>query len=253
MKSFKFFKQNDTATPGQIQQSTTLFDNTFDSPKVIDFKTDVPEQVAENVNDPSEGTYDRVEYEISYMEMIIPLCNADNICEDRRLRFYLKDFTDPALNNFATTPLDLLISRGRSDFDFGWVSAAQGLPNLFPIIGQKPADPVRIGINQFPSGTPSPVFSLAISPPLVVPTKPKGKYLFTLKFDLSDLFFFDNTDASTIDPPPLFHFNALADPSLSQDGKVRFFCPPAPATCTTADFSPGLPVVSLTVTQEAQQ
>src|SRR3569832_1071940 len=168
LKSFKFFKQNDTATPGQIQQSTTLFDNSFDSPKVIDFKTDVPEQVSENGNDPSEGTYDRGEYEISYMEMIIPLCNADNICEDRRLRFYLKDFTDPALNNFATTPLDLLISRGRSDFDFGWVSAAQGLPNLFPIIGQKPADPVRFGINQFPSGTPSPVFSLAISPTLVV-------------------------------------------------------------------------------------
>lgn len=253
LKSFKFFKQNNTTTPGQVQQSTSIFDTTFDSPKVIDFKTGAPQQVAETVNDPSEGTYDRVEYEISYMEMILPLCRADNTCEDRRLRFYLKDFTDPTLNNFSTPPLDLLISQAKDGFDFGWVSAAQGLPTLFPITGQKPADPVKVGVNQFSSGTPSPVFSVAISPPLVVPTKPKGKYLFTLNFDLSDLFFFDNTDAATIDPAAPFHFNALADPSISRDGKVRFICAPAPATCLTPDFSPGLPVVTLTVTQEAQQ
>jgi hypothetical protein len=250
LKSFKIV-QTDTTTIGlgQALKSYTLFDVGFDAPKIIELNTGTVIDVAEQSNDPPAGTYNRIEYEVSYIEMMIPLCDVSNVCEDRRLRFYL--------NNFSATAFDLLLSQSTKGFDFGWISAAQGLPLLIPITNLRPLDPVQIPSSQFETTPPSPLFSLAL-PPVTIPTKPDGKFIFTLDFNLADLFFFDNTDQNTIDRAEPFHFNALVDNDLttSADGKVRRVCGinvTVPCPAQEANFWPGLPTVTPSASQETPQ
>ena len=251
LKSFRFVKVNDTTAPSQIAESYTVLDTDPTAPRVIKFQTGVPEEIIETVSDPRAGTYDHIEYEITFLEMVIPLCDALQNCENRRLRVYLTGITDPEIN-LATTPFDLLLSRTENGFDFGWISKTFGISDtdLFPISGNRPADPVQMA-NASSAG--SSVFSAPIT--LVVPRKPKSKYVFTLHFDLSNLFFFDNTDegAEKIDPGPDFHFNArVTDSQVSRDGKVRRDCPPSATPCLTADFSAGFPTATVTVAEEKE-
>lgn len=259
-KSFKLLQVDATLGLGQPVQTYTLFDQGFDFPKVIELKQGEAIDVVEMNNDPPTGAYNRIQYEISYFEMTIPLCDAANSCQNRRLRFYLTNVVDPALNNFSATAFDLLLTQSSSDFDFAWISAAQGTSVFFPITGPRPVDAVQVPSTQFDVVPASPLFSATI-PDLTVPTKPNGKYDITLTFDLTNLFFFDNTDdkltsaTPAIDPAPPFHFNALADISASFDGKFRRACGVnVTAPCATeANFWPGLPVVSPTIVQETPQ
>ena len=77
LRSFKFFRKadTDTVTPGQTQESYSVLDLDPTVPHVVKFQTGVPEQIVETVTDPKEGTYDRVEFEVTYFEMVVPLCN----------------------------------------------------------------------------------------------------------------------------------------------------------------------------------
>lgn len=249
--SFKFLQTADPLNPTLATQSYTILDTAVNNPKVVEIKTQAPIDVADSSSTPAAGNYDRVEFEVSYFEMIIPLCDALNRCEDRRLRYYLAPMVDASLNNFSAAPFDLLFSQSPNGFDFGWVSSAQGLPTLIPITNPKPTDPVQI-----PSGgilPLSPTFSVQLSAPLVVPKNPTDKYIFTLSMDLADLFFFDNTDETTIDKTAPFHFNALVtDITQSADGKARRNCvPPTTACAAEVNFWPGVPVFSVVLTQQA--
>lgn len=248
-KSFKFIQQNDNLTQGQTPISDMVLNATFEAPKVVELKTGETTEVAESSSDPRAGTYDRVEYEISYFEMVIPLCDAANRCEDRRLRFYLTHVVDPNLSNFSATAFDLLFSQSPNGFDFGWVSASVGLPTLIPITNLRPLDAFPIPADHAPPG---PLFSKALTTPVVIPKKPKSKYIFTLNFDLTDLFFFDNTNDTTIDPTEPFHFNALVtDLNVSKDGKLQSVCPTPTAPCQTEPrFWPGIPPATVTVIEE---
>ena len=254
-KSFKFIQQEDNPVQGQTPVSYTILNRTFESPQVVELKTGETAEIAKLSSDPQEGTYDRVEYEVSYFEMTIPLCKTDNTCQDRRLRFYLTNMIDSNLGAFSATAMDLLFSLSPNSLNFGWVRTSEGFQNqnLIPITDPRPIDPVQIPPSQFGTATPGPLFSKALIPPLEVPKKPKVKFIFTLNFGLKDLFFFDNTDETTIDPTPPFHFNVLenADTNVSRDGRARSICSTPSTGCPVeADFWPGLPVVTPTVTEE---
>lgn len=256
LRSFRFIKKADPANPTQTPESYIILDADPTSPHVIQFQTNATKEVAETVSDPRAGTYDRVEYELTYVEMVVPLCGENNACENRRIRYYLTSIADPEIK-LTTAPLEILVANSENSLDFAWVSPLIGLPaslTQFPIAGARPSgndEPIKITSPVTPLNTANPaLFSLKLPSDLEVPRKPKGKYLFTLHFDLSNLFFFDNTDGGTaIDPSEPFHFNALvSDVLTSQDGKVRASCStPCP---TSADFSPGLPDVTITVVQE---
>lgn len=257
LKSFRLVKQEDDPLLEPVPEFYSLFDADPGDPRVIEFQTGVTEEIAETSSEPREGTYNRIEYEITYLEMIIPLCDANHNCENRRLRFYLDAIFDPEFN-LQTEPLELLLSENENGFLFNWISAALGLPESlgrFPVSGNRPTDPylAQIPGTQLNPSNPS-LFSLPLNPPLEVPRNPDGEYIFTLHFDLSNLFFFDNTDEATIDPNAPFHFNALVpnvSVATSRDGKIRFSC--ALSCVTAADFSPGLPVVTVTVRQETEE
>ncbi len=251
--SFKLFKttdqQNTTTLP-----SYTVFDADPARPVVVSLTTGETTKVDENNSDPSRGTYNRIEYGVRYIEITIPLCNANDSCEDHRLRFYLTGDPDPDLN-FTPAVGEILISRSVNGTDFSWISQSQGLLaslDLFPITGGRPIDPYLIPSATLfpPSGVVNPLFSQSLTPVLEINEKPDKEFVFTLNFDLTDLFFYDNTDEIDLDPgPDTFHFNALADSNSSRDGEIQRDCG-ADLTCR-ADFWPGIPTVTgVSVTQE---
>src|SRR3989338_5251091 len=86
-KSFKMFREGET-TP-----SYTLFEEDPTAPRRFSLTSAQVQEVRENITDPRAGTYDRIEYEVSYYEMIIPLCGLRSTsgrdCHNRRLRYYL--------------------------------------------------------------------------------------------------------------------------------------------------------------------
>lgn len=251
--SFRLFEAADPNNTNAPVRSYTVFDRGPSDPIEISLRSDQTVEAHENKRDPRRGTYVRIEYGVRYIEMTIPLCRANNDCQDRRVRFYLSSEPDPNLN-FTPTAGDILISNSRTGTDFNWISASVGLPfslGLFPITGTRPADAYQLPPNVFPPpGVIDPtLFSQPLSPPLEIGGSPEEVFVFTLHFDLSGLFFFDNTDEGRLDTPDSVRFHALVENLTdSRDGKIQRECINDP-TCK-ADFWPGLPPVTVAVTQE---
>lgn len=265
--SFKIFKTTTTTTTGTGNTDTASTYTVFDvgstagtaagRPIIVSLITGETQDVKENTSTPSRGTYDHVEYGIRYFEMTIPLCDSNNACEDHRLRVYLTAETDPDLGNFTPTPGAILISRSVNGTDFSWISQQQGLfgsLDSFPITGGKPPDPYLMPPSQFPAaGAITSTFTQQITPVLDIKDKPDKEFVFTLNFDLTDLFFYDNTDqlGNGADPGPDFHFNARVPDTatgISRDGKILFDCT-NPALCK-ADFWPGIPPATIDVSEQ---
>ncbi|HEY5599257.1 MAG TPA: hypothetical protein VIK48_01090 [Candidatus Manganitrophaceae bacterium] len=255
-KSFKMFREGET-TP-----SYTLFEEDPTAPRRFSLTSAQVQEVKDNVTDPRAGTYDRIEYEIGYYEMIIPLCGLRSTsgrdCHNRRLRYYLADMTDSTLNNALVTASDILLSQSENGLDLGWIRRPIGLSDgglTLAGLALRPNDAHQVPPDQFPLGIPTPIFSLDLSPKLEIPKNPKDKYIFTLSFDLESLFFFDNTDetgVNAVDTSTDFEFNALVDdPAKSRDGKLDNCGLPCPDT-EVADFWPGLPDVTVTYVKEPQ-
>lgn len=253
---FRLFEEADPDNPNAPVGSYTLFERDPSDPIKISLTSGQTVEVEESNRAPRRGTYVRLEYGVRYFEMTIPFCRNNDDCEDRRVRFYLSTGPDPALN-FTPTAGDILVSQSRTGDDFSWISPTEGLERslgLFPITGPRPSNAYQLppGIFPPPGATDPAIFSQPISPALKVDSSPEKVFVFTLNFDLADLFFFDNTDesgANAIDPGPDFHFNALlTDLNLSRDGKILLECVD-PANCK-ADFWPGLPPVTVTRTEE---
>jgi hypothetical protein len=252
--SFRLIQDADPDNPNAPRRSHTVFNRDRSDPIEISLISGQTVEVDENKREPRRGTYDRLEYGVRYFEMTIPLCRLNDDCEERRVRFYLSSDPDPTLN-FTPTAGDILISGSETGDDFNWISTSGGIPfGLVPITGQRPADAYQLPTGIFPRSNvdDQTIFALEISPPLEVGSNPKKVFVFTLKFDLTDLFFFDNTDEDDEDPidtPTDFHFNALlTDLNRSRDGKIEFECV-NDDTCR-ADFWPGLPAVTVERTEE---
>ncbi len=240
-KSLKLFQTGET-TPRY-----TVFDVDSASPKVVSLTSEA-QDVTENISDPGEGSYDRIEYAVSYYEMPIPICDARAECESRNIRFYLTDVADPRLGGVAIEAQEILISTTENGTQFAWIDDVVGLAGLFPVSGARPTQPHRVPDNQFPS-TPSSTFPLTLSTPLDIPQAPEGKYVITLHFDLSALFFYDDTDgvdAALNHCGDVLCFNGFAEASLSRDGKRFQSGKDCPFPCIqSADFWPGLPDVTV--------
>lgn len=230
-------------------QTHTVFERDPSDPIEISLTTGEVEEVEESNREPQARTYNLIEYGVRYFEMTIPLCEADDDCENRRVRYYLTTdaLADPVLN-FTPQAREILISRSPTGDLFSWIYPELGLPlslNEFPITGQRPPEVYQVPLGVFPATGPSPIFRQPLSPPLEVEENPDEVFVFTLRFDLTDLFFFDNTDGET---EPV-RFNARVDNlDLSRDGKILNGCA-SPPICT-ADFWPGLPDVTVTVERE---
>lgn len=248
---FRLLEKADPGNPNAPVDSHTVFDRSLSDPIEISLTSGQTLKVDENNREPRQGTYDRLEYEVRYFEMTIPLCRLNDDCEARRVRFYLSSEADPLLD-FTPTAGDILISSSETGNDFNWISTSAGIPlGLVPISGQRPSDAYQLLPSILsPTGATNPaLFSEQISPPLEIGSNPKVVFVFTLHFDLSGLFFFDNTDEDSFDPAPEVHFNALlTDLNVSRDGKISRECV-NPATCK-ADFWPGLPPVTVTHAEE---
>lgn len=260
-KSFKMLQQSNNQD--QILQSHTLFDVGFEAPKVLELTPGEVIDVEESNSEPPEGTYNRVEFELSYIETIVPVCNAVDECTNRRLRVYLTDMTDPALGNFGAVSREILLSQTPEGFDFAWIPRGQGLSSssLIPISTLRPAAPYQVISSLFPTGSDNradrpAVYSKLLPTAIIVPRRPEAKYIFTLDFNLTDLFFFDNTDEAGTDAGPSFHFNALDEPSQSLDGKVLRACsdpPPASDCIISADFGPRFSPVTVSFIEEKEE
>ncbi|WDT76455.1 MAG: hypothetical protein MPW16_04415 [Candidatus Manganitrophus sp.] len=249
--SFRLLEEADPDNPNTPIDSHTVFERSLSDPIEISLTSGQTIEVDENTREPSQGTYDRLEYGVRYFEMTIPFCRLNDDCEERRVRYYLSSETDPLLN-FTPTAGDILISGSRTGDDFNWISTSAGIPlGLVPIGGQRPADAYQLppGILSPTGATDPAIFSEQISPPLEIDSNPEVVFVFTLHFDLSGLFFFDNTDEDIFDPAPDVHFNALLnDLDETRDGKISLECV-NPATCR-ADFWPGFPPITVTRDEE---
>lgn len=256
--SFRLIEEADPDNPNAPVRSYTVFERDPSDPIEISLTSGQTVEVEESNRDPRQGTYVRLEYGVRYFEMTIPLCRANDDCENRRVRFYLSTGLDPTLN-FTPTAGDILISSSQTGDDFNWISTSVtsgGIPlGLVPITGQRPADAYQLPTSIFPRSdvTDQMIFSLPISPALEVDSSPEEVFVFTLNFDLSEIFFFDNTDEREggLDTSTDFHFNALlANLDVSRDGKISLEC--ANPTNCKADFWPGLPPVTVTRTEEGR-
>lgn len=249
--SFKLFKEDDDATITRTPDYT-VFEETPTDPIVVSLTTGQTVEVEENNRNPGQGTYDQIEFGVRYIEMTVPLCSTNDSCIDHRFRFYLSSEPDPELN-FTPALGELLISDSVTQDNFSFISESRGLPDSigdFPVSGGRPPDPYTIqpGTLFPPSGPIKSVITETITP-FTVENNPENEFVLTLNFDLSGLFFYDNTDQDTIDPGPEFHFNALIDDEdVSEDGKIfGELC--VVETCR-ADFWPGIPPVDVTVDEE---
>lgn len=252
LTSFRLFEATDPNDTNASVRSYTVFDRDPSDPIEISLTSDQTIEVEESTRDPRSGTYNRIEYGIRYFEMSIPVCEANDDCENSRVRFYLSSEPDPILN-FTPAAGDMIISGSPTGDDFSWISTDVGLPlslGLFPITGARPVDAHQVPSNVFPGGVMNPIISQTLSTPLEVDSSPEEAFVFTLGFDLSGLFFFDNTDEGTIDTAADFHFNArIEDLNESRDGKLQRECTDA-NTCR-ADFWPAPPPpATVTLTQE---
>ena len=253
---------------GSTNAGFTLLDATFDRPRVVTIASDVQEMEDMTGSDPDSGTYDKIEYAVSYYEVAVPVCDGTSppVCDSRRVRLYLADASDPDLGGKKAKARDILMAATTGRSDFGWIDLHQGLPTL---LFTRPLYPSRIAKDKVPAVQPH-LATLTLSPAVIIPSDKSDtdtKFTLTLAFSTGNLFFYDNTDATAsgllCDRDPCF--NALADVAASRDGKFQRPCPtpdptptptpdpaatptPTPTPCSlSADFWPGLPTVGVAV------
>jgi len=257
--SFKLIEAQDPDDTNTPVRSYTVFERDLTNPIEVSLTSGQTVEVEENDRDPRQGTYNQIEYGIRYFEMTVPLCDTNTSCRDHRFRVYLTPEPDPDLS-FTPIPGAILISEELTGNNFSWISPAVGLPDsidLFPVTGTIPANPgpVLVPTSQFPTQADTTqgithLFTVPLGSSLEIDNNPEEEFIFTLNFNLTDLFFYDNTDETNFDPGPTeFHFNALVDNiDVSRDGKIQNEC--TTDTVCRADFWPGVAVPTVTVEEE---
>ncbi len=249
-------KQTTTAaTTPTPAASYTFFDVDAANPKTVGLNTQ-PSIVDETTVHLQEGTYDKVEIELVYYEITVPLCLASastpvptptaiptpsptptatptaSDCENRRVRLYFTD-VPKGWNDQTVKARDVLVETTENRGDFGWVSFEKGLPH---IENTRPAKPVAL-----PSTVTAPaVLGVTLNPSFEASGAVEQKISVILTLEAAGLFY-DETDGSGTT------FNALADAENSRDGKGMFLCG---SPCQTADFWPVPPAFKATLETE---
>ncbi len=190
-------------------------------------------------NKPSNGTYDQVQYQVTFYEMTVP----SQVKGDHRVRLNLAGYT---LNNQAACQNDILL-------DLQFLDQSNGQPLANPRTAC-PTPAYQLPSTQFNSEFPSPppptltdpyVFTLDLPPPGITISDSSDKVTIKLEFGIDNIFFFDDTE------PP--NGNGFFDPfsscpTTSCDGRLS-----SAGTTSgnnsgfSADFWLGFPTVTATV------
>jgi hypothetical protein len=239
----------------------TIFDqNTPNNPLVIYLDSAASQTVWDSSSHLPKGTYDTIQLDVVFYEMIIPVFNGntgDLNPHCRRVRLYLADSTDPnTLGGKPISHLDILLASNDYGFLFNWIDPQSGLP-----APTRPSAPYQLPTNQLPANTSTTpnIVTLALSSPIDSSGDNK-EFDITLTFDVSDDFFYDETDTGTGNPnaaDPNFsqNFNYLAprplpnitiQPSagVTRDGSLKNACTNINICTDSADFWPGLPSIT---------
>jgi hypothetical protein len=129
MKSAMLIKKGDTAP------SYTIFDTGDISKPVIQaFLPGTTQTLGINPDFPADGTYDRIQYVVSYYEMAIPINYQNTGSTQRRVRLYLGTFNDQTLGSVFQN--DLLIDDPSGSLK--WIDPNAGLGTF---ISPRPSTP----------------------------------------------------------------------------------------------------------------
>jgi hypothetical protein len=259
IQSASLIKQGDS-TP-----SYTIFDTGDPSnPKIVSFTPGSSQQIATNPNAPADGTYDRIQYVLSYIEMLISINYQTAGKQQRRVRLYLATFTDTTLG--AVDQNDILFDNTSGALN--WVDPSKGLGDFFstrsnnntvlqlPFDDSDPNRPNQLanpntngGTVDDPGADPY-TFTVMLDNPVVV--SGDNKYDFQLNFDTAKIFFFDETNDPAITDPVASanntNFNPVIPPKTPCTVDPSFLtnqaCDGRLDAKPKAYFWPGLPAVT---------
>lgn len=248
---------------GDLSASYTIFDQgTISNPIIASIIKGIVTNITGNDTLPSPGAYDRLQLEISFLEITIPDCgNLLTSCVNngRRMRYYLSSFVDPTLG-VEIKGREVLIEHPLRTGIFNWIKLDSSTLNPFEIIDTlntdrgrffpitppvsvRPSNPLTIPISQFTRlGFPDPLpstftWTINLAAPLEIAPDSSGLKKITLRFDLEGLLFFDDTNlSSTFDP-----FVGICPPDC--DGRLDSM---SKLGQSSADFYPGIPRISAT-------
>jgi hypothetical protein len=256
MKSAALIKQGD---PDE-SPSYTIFDSgDIASPTIVSFTPGTAQPFHTNPESPPDGTYDRIQYVLSYIEMSIPINYQDGGSTQRRVRLYLASYNDTTLGQ-PVDQNDTLFENPSGALN--WIDPDVGLGNFI-------ADKSTLEVFQLPDdqlGTfPSPgdgsvddpdadpyTFTVPLTPPLTASSESEA--VVQLNLDTTMIFFFDETNGTGIIDPVSAVSNINFNPPLRVCTKNGSFQTNEPCDgrldttpdTATADFWPGLPTVTAT-------
>jgi hypothetical protein len=229
-------------------------------PQVIYLDSSSAQTISESSSHLPKGTYDSIQLDVVFYEMIIPVFNGNSGDTDvhcRRFRLYLADSTDPnTLGGKPISSLDILFGTNDNGFLFNWIDAQSGLP-----APNRPSTPFQLPQRQLPGNTATTpnIVTLTLSPAIESAGDNK-EFDITLSYDVVNSFFYDETDIDSGNPnatDTLFsqNFNYLAPRPLpnitvsppagvSRDGSLKNACTNTTTCTNSADFWPGLPGIT---------
>ena len=258
IKSAKLIKEGDSSA------SYTIFDQeTITNPVVASVIKGSKTNVGGNASSPSAATYDRVQLEVSFLEMKLPNCLGLLGFFSCKLRYYLSSMDDLVLK-VTVAQGDILmeddslspgspylnwLNRESNQLDpFNFVStlipsAARFLPATPSFINfRSQITPHQVPISQFPASASDPmILTINLDSPLTITASPSGQKKIVLNFDLKGLLFFDDTNSNTAFDP--WGADCLAT-AINCDGRLNSM---SILGKSSADFYPGIPKISATV------
>ncbi len=201
-----------------------------------------PLEVATSDVAPPAGKFIRVQLEILFYEMTVPVCSlSPTPCSDRPFRSYFASILDRSISEQTIQAGDILF-RPDGAATFGWLSRST-LPGA--VQATRPSDPAQVPSRLFSGGAITSTFTadFPLANPLEVQPNQKEGSVLTLTFLITKEFFWDETaDAGD---PDQGRFNLIAATATSRDGKFQNGCHQIVSGCQdSADFWPGLPPIS---------
>lgn len=222
LKSVKLIKAGDTSP------SYTVFDTgAFTEPVILDLTTSA--QFVENNGAYPTGCaceFSKVQIEVVYIDLRATVYNIDSP-QDRRIRFYTLNLTDPQLA-YPVGAGEVLFGGILSIPNFQWVNIDDG--SFVPISGTRPTAPLQVPAAVFPNDVYSPTVTVDLPKFFEIPDKPKGIYTVTVTFHAANLFFFDETDA-----PPNGRFDLDTDGRLNANSPNSHYYPTFPLLSASGD------------------
>jgi len=255
IKSATLIQEDDTTA------YTIVDTGNISNPTIISFTPGSTQQIATNASAPPDGTYTKIQYVLSYIEMMIPINYQNTGSQQRRVRLYLASYNDTTLGQ-AVAKNDILFDNTSGSLN--WIDPDGGLGTFISTKGtfkvlQLPFDdtdptnrPNQLanadtngGTVDDPAADPY-TFTVFLDSPAVV--SGDNKFDFQLNFDIAKIFFFDETNGSGITDPVAsatnVNFNAPLNACTTVNSFTNIPCDGRLDAKPKAYFWPGLPAVT---------